>query len=160
MRMKRRAAALLLTAAAVLVPVGLASARTDSAKRSANAAAACKQWNVAGRWLSIATNNYHVTLNIVQHGHRLSGTASIPPAEAANAGYSTGAFTGTLKGNRFRIVVVWAPRASDGARLHGLYAGTVVSHHIVRGLATDLTTKPTPSPATWVGNGPTRCVKR
>ena len=59
---------------------------------------------------------------------------------------------------KIRIIVIWAPRASDGVQLHGLYAGTVISKHIINGLATDLTTKPTPTPATWVGYGPSVCI--
>jgi hypothetical protein len=97
-------------------------------------------------------------LIITQHGTKLSGPETIPANEAVDSGYSVGHFTGTLVGKKFRIIVIWAPRASDGVRLHGLYTGTVVSKHIVKGLATDLTTKPTPSPATWVGYGPTTCL--
>jgi len=107
----------------------------------------------------VATNNYDTTLVITQHGTKLSGPASIPQSEAVDSHYSTGTFTGTVIGKHFRIVVIWAPRSTDGVQLHGLYTGTVVSGHIVKGLATDLTTKPTPSPASWVGYGPTRCLK-
>ena len=84
--------------------------------------------------------------------------ATIPADEAVNSGYSTGHFTGTIVGTKIRIIVIWAPRASDGVQLHGLYAGTVISKHIINGLATDLTTKPTPTPATWVGYGPSVCI--
>jgi hypothetical protein len=121
-------------------------------------ATACIKYKVAGKWLFVATNDYRTTAIITQHGNKLSGPMTIPANEAVNSGYSLGHFTGTVVGKRFRIIVIWAPRASDGVQLHGLYTGTVTTKHIVNGLATDLTTKPTPSPAAWVGYGPTVCT--
>lgn len=131
----------------------------STAAEAVGTTASCAEWDIAGKWLSVATNNYDVTLIVAQHGTHLSGRAPIPVAEAVNSHYSTGTFSGTLIGRHFEIVVVWAPRSTDGARLHGQYAGTVVSGHIVKALGTDLTTKPTPPSAGWVGYGPTRCLK-
>jgi hypothetical protein len=137
--------------AAVLLPFGASAHAATPAKR-------CTQYKVAGKWLFVASNNYDTTLIITQHGNKLSGPETIPADEAVNSGYSTGHFTGTIVGTKIRIIVIWAPRASDGVQLHGLYAGTVISKHIINGLATDLTTKPTPTPATWVGYGPSVCI--
>jgi hypothetical protein len=146
--------------AASLLPMSaIASAQTGRQHQAESAAKSCIDWKVAGKWLSVASNNYDTTLVISQHGTKLSGLASIPLSEAVDSHYSTGTFTGTETGKHFRIVVIWAPRSTDGVQLHGLYTGTVVSGHIVKGLATDLTTKPTPSPASWVGYGPTTCLK-
>jgi hypothetical protein len=147
--------------AASLFAFSATTAQAQSAPHAeaAHTAKSCAAWNVAGKWLSVASNNYDTTFIISQHGTHLSGRASIPASEAANSGYSTGTFTGTMIGQRFSITVIWAPRASDGVRLHGRYTGTVISRHIVKGLALDLTTKPTPAPASWVGYGPTRCTK-
>jgi hypothetical protein len=125
----------------------------------AHTAKSCAVWDIAGKWLSVASNDYDTTFIVSQHGTHLSGSASIPASEAANSGYSTGTFTGTMIGQKFTITVTWAPRASDGVSVHGRYTGTVVNRHIVKGLGVDLTDKPTPSPASWVGYGPTRCTK-
>jgi hypothetical protein len=136
-----------------------AQAQTAPHTAAAHTAKSCAAWNIAGKWLSVASNNYDTTFIISQHGTHLSGPASIPASEAANSGYSTGTFTGTMIGQKFTITVIWAPRASDGVSVHGRYTGTVVSRHIVKGLGVDLTDKPTPTPASWVGYGPTRCTK-
>jgi hypothetical protein len=96
-------------------------------------------WDIAGKWLSVASNDYDTTFIVSQHGTHLSGSASIPASEAANSGYSTGTFTGTMIGQKFTITVIWAPRASDGVSVHGRYTGTVVNRHIVKGLGVDLT---------------------
>ena len=148
-------------AAASLLQVSTAASSAQAQPRTAVVAAttSCAKWNISGKWLSVATNNYDVTLIVAQHGTRLTGSASIPAAEAVNSHYSTGKFSGTLIGRHFEIVVVWAARSTDGARLHGKYVGTVVSGHIAKGIGIDLTTKPTPTPAGWVGYGPTRCLK-
>jgi hypothetical protein len=147
--------------AASLITFGAtaAQAQSDPHTAIAHTAKTCAAWNISGKWLSVASNNYDTTFIISQHGTHLSGPASIPASEAANSGYSTGTFTGTMIGQRFSIIVIWAPRASDGVRLHGRYTGTVINRHIVKGFAIDLTTKPTPPSASWVGYGPTRCTK-
>jgi hypothetical protein len=147
-------AALVVTA--LLVPAGGAQARSAA---NAKTPATCAQWSVTGIWKSAATNNYHVTFRLVQNGTSVTGTATNPPAEAAIAGYATGKLTGSVNGNRFRIIVVWAPRASDHVRLHGLYTGTVTKNAIKNGFGKDLTTKPTPTPAAWSATGSSRCVK-
>ena len=150
-------------ALAPLVPTATSAASAATAAphlRAVDAGTSCKSWKITGKWLSVASNGYSDTFNIAQRGTHLSGTATIPADEAVNSGYSTGTLTGTLKGGAFNIVVIWAPRKSDGVRLHGKYTGRVVAGHVVKGLATDLTTKPTPAPGTWTGYGPTVCLKK
>ncbi len=145
-------------AVTVLFMLGVANAQARPATNAASPAK-CAQWNITGIWKSAATNNYHVTFRFIETGTRVTGTATTPPGEAAIAGYATGKLTGSVKGSRFRIVVVWAPRASDHVQLHGLYTGTVTKNHIIDGFGKDLTTKPTPTPAAWSATGSSRCVK-
>jgi hypothetical protein len=145
-------------AATAFLILGASSAQARSTA-DATTPASCANWNVTGIWKSAASNNYHVTFRFVQKGNKLTGTATNPPGEAAIAGYATGSLTGSVKGNHFRIIVIWAPRTSDHVQLHGLYVGTVTKNAITDGLGTDLTTKPTPPPASWSATGPSKCVK-
>jgi hypothetical protein len=64
-----------------------------------------------------------------------------------------------VKGDHFRIIVVWAPQKSDHIQLHSLYAGIVSKNQISNGFGKDLTTKPPLTPAAWSATGSSRCVK-
>lgn len=109
--------------------------------------------NIAGKWLSVASNIYDVTLVVAPHGPHLSGSASIPAAEAIDSNLFVGLFTDKLIGRCFKIVVL-APRSTDGALVNRQYIVTVDGRHIGNALATDPTTKRTPTPASWVGYDP------
>jgi hypothetical protein len=60
----------------------------STAAEAVGTTASCAEWDIAGKWLSVATNNYDVTLIVAQHGTHLSGRAPIPAAEAVNSHYS------------------------------------------------------------------------
>jgi hypothetical protein len=141
-----------------LLTLGAASVQAHTSTTAA-ALAKCAQWNVTGTWRSSATNNFHVAFRFAQKGTHVTGAATIPPAEATIVGYATGTLTGTVKGSHLRIVVIWAPRASDHVQLHAVYTGTVVKNHVIGGFGRDVTTKPAPGAVAWSASGPSRCSK-
>jgi hypothetical protein len=130
----------------------------DTASASAHSSIECRQWNISGRWTSAASNNYHTTFTFVQKGQKLQGVASIPPAEAAIAGYAKGRFTGTLKGSHVNFVVVWTRSTVNHIVHRGDYYGTV-SPGMMAGLGKDLSV-PGLTPASFTASGPTKCVER
>jgi hypothetical protein len=144
-------AVLVAITAATVLPVGAAAA-------PARSSAACRQWNITGRWTSAATNNYHVTFAFIQKGRKLRGIATNPPAEAAIAGYAKGKFTGTLKGSHVNFVVVWSRSTVNHIVHRGDYYGTV-SRRMIVGFGKDLSV-PGLTPASFTATGPTKCVKR
>jgi hypothetical protein len=94
----------------------------------------------------------------VQKGQKLHGAATIPPAEAAVAGYAHGKFTGTLKGSHVNFVVVWTRSTVNHIVHRGDYYGTV-SPRMIAGFGKDLSV-PGLTPASFTASGPTKCVKR
>jgi hypothetical protein len=149
-----------LAVVVVVFSVGAASAAAASPSiHTGQTTASCSQWGITGTWGSTASNNYHVSYRFTQHGTTLTGRATIPPAEAKLAGFSTGTLAGTLKGSQLRFIVTWAPRASDHVRLRGLYVGAVTNGHAT-GHAQDLTTKPKQPQAAWTATGPTSCTRK
>jgi len=100
MRATQRIVPVALGAVALLAPTaGGASARTVTG------AAPCTQWNVTGTWSTSQANNFHVTFRFKQIGTKLTGTAILPAGEAASLGYSTGKFTGTVKGKHLSLIL-------------------------------------------------------
>jgi len=144
---------------ATLIPFGVtaAQASTVSHSRAIPLVAACAQWNVAGTWASAQSNDYHVTFHIVQHGTKISGTSVNPSGEAASLGYTTGRFTGTMKGDHFNLVTHWTKSTVTGVLNIGNYYGTVSAGHIT-GLGRNLTVGISHETVTWLATGKARCV--
>ncbi|MGC2485994.1 MAG: hypothetical protein WA359_07115 [Acidimicrobiales bacterium] len=142
-----------------LVPLGATAVQASAApqSRATPLVAACAQWNVAGTWTSAQSNNYHVTFHVVQHGTKISGKSVNPSGEAASLGYTTGTFTGTVKGDHFNLVTHWTKSTVTGVLNIGNYYGTVSARHIA-GLGRNLTVGISHQTVTWLATGRARCV--
>ena len=112
----------------------------------------CTQWDVSGTWETTQANGYTPTFTLTQNGTTVTGFASIPPDQQANAGYkgNTADATGTLVCDQLHLIVTWPPKA-NGVVVSGPYDGTVA-----RGTV-DGTTGATHS-VTWSGTGPSKIV--
>ncbi|MGC2175634.1 MAG: hypothetical protein WA614_09245 [Acidimicrobiales bacterium] len=157
MRVKNRISIAIVFAA--LVPLGATAAQASTVphSRATPRVAACAQWNVAGTWASAQSNDYHVTFHIVQHGTKISGTSVNPSGEAASLGYTTGTFTGTVKGDHFNLVTHWTRSTVTGVLNIGNYYGTVSAGRIT-GLGRNLTVGISHQTVTWLATGRARCV--
>ncbi len=116
------------------------------------ATASCPGWNVSGTWHTLQSNRYHVTWILSQAGTKLTGSATLPPAEAATVGYSKGKVSGSVTGNRLSLTVGWA--APSGV-VRGVYVGTIRQGGVDDGIGYNAA-----NPAAkvhWTGTGPTGC---
>jgi hypothetical protein len=152
--MKRLALAL-----AVVLGLGIpsvASGGSPSGAPVASTAAACAQWDVSGTWATHQNNGYDPTFSFSQSGTQLSGSATLPGAEADRAGYTgdTGTVSGSISGDRLDVTVTWPPKR-DGSTSAGLYTASVVpgstagQGDLSGGYA---------GGSTWTGAGPAKCV--
>jgi hypothetical protein len=151
-RMRARLSVLLVGALVGLV----LGAATASAQVTNSAAKTCQHWNVTGRWPSAQSNNFHVTFQLKQVGTKVTGTAIVPPSEAASLGYKTGPINGTVKGSHILLTVHWEKSSITGVSHIGRYPGTITSGHMAGNHASDLAV-PGPT-AAWTAHGPTRCI--
>ena len=119
MRSLRVVGALVLAAVVGVAVSGLAAATP------AKWGAAWSQYDVTGSWQVTQSNVYHVTFAFSQSGTTLTGTATLPPAEATASHYTgtVGQITkGSLVGDQLDVVVTW-PKLTNGGldrgRVHG-----------------------------------------
>ena len=96
------------------------------------AQAACELWDVSGSWTMAQSNikNGPVYFNLEQNGTELRGDAAYETVLSEEWGQTTvpGSVSGTVKGNKFRINVVWRfPSYSPLRRETGVYNGTIGS---------------------------------
>lgn len=113
----------------------------------------CRQWDVSGTWNTAhSDNSYHPSFTFQQNGTSITGTASLPAGEQANARYTgPGTVTGSMKGDQLDVIVTW-PRANGAVQ--GRYFGTVTQGRVSgMGVAVGAS-----SGIGWTGTGPTRCV--
>jgi hypothetical protein len=122
---------------------------------SASAQGACVQFDITGTWSTHQANNYDPTFSFTQSGTTLSGSATLPGNQLANAGYSgSGSVSGSLAGTSLDVTVVW-PKA-DGSSVSGHYTATIAATgttgqgQLNGGMAGSLA---------WTGGGPATCVK-
>jgi hypothetical protein len=110
--------------------------------------ARCTQWEVSGVWYTQQANGYNPTFTFQQSGTRISGTATLPGAEAMRAGFtsSSGPVSGTLVGDRLDVTVTWTGR--NGA-VTGRYTATITPAGLTSGNAGGVN---------WSGSGPARCT--
>jgi hypothetical protein len=146
--MRGLSAALVVTVIALIV-AGAGSARPGQAQ--------CAQWNISGTWTTSQGNNFHVTFRFSQNKTVIGGVSSLSPKEQAAASYTkpTSKIVGTLKGSHLVVRIRYT--RTSGATLTGLYIGTI-RHGALTGTGHDVTT-PGAAPVSWVGKGPTRCVR-
>jgi hypothetical protein len=122
----------------------------------------CSNFDVTGTWTTYQSNNYTVTWHFQQNGTTVSGSATLPEAEAQASGLTgtVGTVSGTVKGDRLDVTVQW-PKKTDGSTLRGEYVGT-----IEQGTAANMGSVSdgeawnvaTPSlKATWTGHGAAMC---
>ena len=130
--------------------------------RSTPEVAACSQWNATGTW-KIAQSNVPApgigTFHIKQRGTVLAGNAVATPYVASTYGTVKGSITGTLKGDRLRLVVHWRSQtgALEPSKIGG-YDGSV-SKHRMAGQATNLGVRPFIY-VSWSTRGMARCARR
>jgi hypothetical protein len=116
-------------------------------------ATTCRQWDVSGTWTTAhSDNSYHPTFTLQQNGTSITGTATLPSGEQANAQYiGPGSVTGSMKGDQLDVVVTWPRRNMS---VQGRYFGTVTQGRVSgMGVAVGAS-----SGIGWTGSGPTRCV--
>ena len=114
----------------------------------------CSQFAVSGTWQTHQGNNYDPAFSFSQSGTSVSGTATLPGSQAANAGFSgSGTISqGSLTGNQLDVTVSW-PKA-DGSRVQGRYTATVVPGASGQGSLSGGSAGGT----SWTGSGPLTCA--
>ena len=131
------------------------SAGGSSAASQPTRAAGCSL-NVTGKWRQTQSNfPAGATLQLRQHGTKLTGFATIAPGPAASLGYSKGMLTGTIKDDHIDLVVRWEKSTIDGIRNLGHYFGTVTTNRMSGG-ANNLAKSPDVM-ETWSARGRARC---
>ena len=108
----------------------------------AAAEAACEQWDVSGSWTMAQSNikNGPVYFNLEQNGTELRGDAAYETVLSEEWGQTTvsGSVSGTVKGNKFKVYVVWSlPSYSPVRRSKGVYSGTIGSQGRLNGTGYD-----------------------
>ncbi len=100
-------------------------------------------WDVSGTWKVTQNNGYSPKFILKQEGTTLSGTGVLSGADQRRGRYTgnTGSIGGTMIGDRFDIVVRWAPK-DDGQVVSGHYDGIVSDGRITGSF--------------WTGVGPTK----
>jgi hypothetical protein len=153
----RRLSAIAVGVAALLGLAIPGAAGWSSQPGVAVAAGVCEQWDVTGTWPTEAANDYHAVFTFSQSGTSLSGSATLPPHEAARARYTgtTGSVRGTITGDRLEVFVTWPPK-DDGTVLTGKYTGGVVAGGSP---GTGVISGGDAGGFAWSGGGPAKCVR-
>ena len=115
----------------------------------------CSQYAVSGTWQTHQGNNYDPAFSFSQSGTAVSGTATLPGSQAANAGFSssTGRISqGSLTGDRLDVTVSWSK--ADGSTVQGRYTATLVPAASGQGSLSDGSAGGT----SWTGSGPLTCT--
>ena len=117
-------------------------------------AQSCSQYAVSGTWQTHQGNNYDPAFSFSQSGTAVSGTATLPGSQSANAGFSgNGKITqGSLTGNQLDVTVSW-PK-SDGGTAQGRYTATVVPAGGGQGSLSGGSA----GGYSWTGSGPLACA--
>ncbi len=106
------------------------------------AEAACELWDLSGSWTMAQSNikNGPVYFNLEQNGTELRGDAAYETVLSEEWGQTTlsGSVSGTVKGNKFKVYVVWSlPSYSPVRRSKGVYSGTIGSQGRLKGTSYD-----------------------
>ena len=117
-------------------------------------AQSCSQYAVSGTWQTHQGNNYDPAFSFSQSGTAVSGTATLPASQAANAGFSgSGRISqGSLTGNQLDVSVSW-PK-TDGGTAQGRYTATVVPAGSGQGSLSGGSA----GGMSWTGSGPLTCT--
>ena len=147
------------TSAVVLVSVGASRTVQQAIQLGCGEGG---QWDVAGTWHTVQSNDYTITWTFKQQGTSLTGKAVIPSAEAARARYTgtVGQVKGRIVGDKLDVVVQW-PRRTDGVVVRGRYVGTVEESTTGGGMVDDGRAWDMANPTSkgrWTGTGAAACL--
>ena len=98
---------------------------------SPTAQAACREWNVAGKWELQQSNRFSTRVTVTQAGSELRGNAVAMTTRVGGGKDLRGQLDGSLKGNRLTFTVFW------GANVVGVYNGTIATTGRIEGITYD-----------------------